>query len=178
MTNGGRQTKLPPLGDRSFRFSRSWLDGLIDRQAYRVASSRRKIVARCQGRVGMQSRRELLTAVYAAFNRRDIEGVLEWMRPDVDWPNGMEGGRVHGYDEVRAYWRRQWGILDPHVEPVRMEDDETGHTVVDVHQVVCDLSGNILKDQIVQHVYSFRDDLIERMDIRRPDTAPTHESSN
>jgi hypothetical protein len=126
----------------------------------------------------MQSRRELLTAVYAAFNRRDIEGVLAWMRPDVDWPNGMEGGRVHGHDEVRAYWRRQWGILDPHVEPVRMEDDETGNTVVDVHQVVRDLSGNILKDQIVQHVYSFRDDLIERMDIRRPDTAPTHESSN
>jgi hypothetical protein len=21
-----------------------------------------------------------------------------------------------------AYWRRQWGILDPHVEPVRMQD--------------------------------------------------------
>ena len=121
----------------------------------------------------MQSRRELLTAVYAAFNRRDIEGVLAWMRPDVDWPNGMEGGRVHGHDEVRAYWRRQWGILDPHVEPVRMEDDETGNTVVDVHQVVRDLSGNILKDQIVQHVYSFRDDLIERMDIRRPDFLST-----
>jgi hypothetical protein len=28
--------------------------------------------------------------------------------------------------------------------------------------------GNILKGQIVQHVYSFRDGLIERMDIRNP----------
>jgi ketosteroid isomerase-like protein len=126
----------------------------------------------------MQSRRELLTAVYAAFNRRDIEQVLALMRPDVDWPNGMEGGRVHGCDEVRAYWRRQWGIIDPHVEPVRVEDDETGNTVVDVHQVIRDLSGNILKDQIVQHVYSFRDGMIERMDIRKPNTAPTRESSN
>jgi ketosteroid isomerase-like protein len=114
----------------------------------------------------MQSRRELLTTVYAAFNRRDIDGVLALMRPDVDWPNGMEGGRVHGCDEVRAYWRRQWGILDPHVEPVRIEDDNAGNAVVDVHQVICDLSGKILKDQMVQHVYSFQDGLIERMDIR------------
>jgi hypothetical protein len=126
----------------------------------------------------MQSKPELLTAVYAAFNQRDIDGVLALMRPDVDWPNGMEGGRVHGRDEVRAYWRRQWGILDPHVEPVRIEDNQAGNTVVDVHQVVRDLSGKILKDQIVQHVYSFRDGLIERMDIRKPDTGTTQESSN
>jgi ketosteroid isomerase-like protein len=126
----------------------------------------------------MQSRRELLTTVYAAFNRRDIEGVLALMRPDVDWPNGMEGGRMRGRGDVRDYWRRQWTILDPHVEPVRMEDDAAGNTVVDVHQVVRDLSGRILKDQIVQHVYSFRDGLIERMDIRNPDAGPMHETPN
>jgi hypothetical protein len=125
----------------------------------------------------MRSSRELLTAVYAAFNTRDIDGVLASMRPDVDWPNGMEGGRVHGCDEVRAYWKRQWGMIDPHVEPVRMEEDEAGNTVVDVHQVIRDLSGNILKDQIVQHVYSFCDGLIERMDIGKPDTVPAHELS-
>jgi hypothetical protein len=121
----------------------------------------------------MQSKPELLAAVYTAFNQRDIDRVLALMRPDVDWPNGMEGGRMHGRDEVRAYWRRQWGILDPHVEPVRIEDNEAGSTVVDVHQVVRDLSGKILKDQIVQHVYSFRDGLIERMEIRKPDTGTT-----
>lgn len=126
----------------------------------------------------MQPKRELLAAVYTAFNRRDIEEVLALMRPDVDWPNGMEGGRVHGFGEVRAYWRRQWGILDPHVEPVRMEEDESGNTVVDVHQVVRDLSGNILKDQMVQHVYSFRDGLIARMDIRSPDTEQMHKTSD
>jgi ketosteroid isomerase-like protein len=112
----------------------------------------------------MQSKRDLLTAVYAAFNKRDTDEVLALMRPEVDW----EGGRVHGCNEVRAYWRRQWNISDPHVEPVLMQDDEAGNIVVDVHQIVRDLSGNILRDQIVQHVYSFRDGLIERMDIRQP----------
>ena len=120
----------------------------------------------------MRSRRELLTDVYAAFNRRDVEAVLALMCPDVDWPNVMEGGRAHGRDEVRTYWRRQWGVLDPHVEPVRIKDDETAGTIVDVHQVIRDLSGRVLKDQIVQHVYYFRDGLIARMEIRTPDVSP------
>jgi ketosteroid isomerase-like protein len=126
----------------------------------------------------MQSRRELLTAIYAAFNARDLDGALKLMRPDVDWPNGMEGGRVHGCDEVRAYWKRQWGIIDPHVEPLRIEDTGAGDTVVDVHQMIRDLTGNILKDQTVQHVYSFRDGLIERMEIRTPEAEPAREPSN
>ncbi|HKW89225.1 MAG TPA: nuclear transport factor 2 family protein [Candidatus Acidoferrales bacterium] len=125
----------------------------------------------------MQSKQELLKALYAAFNKRDIDGVLAWMRPDVDWPNGMEGGRVQGWDEVRAYWSRQWGMIDPHVEPVSMQDDESGNTMVDVRQVIRDLSGKVLKDQIVQHVYSFRDGLVERMDIRNPQAAAMHGSS-
>jgi hypothetical protein len=28
------------------------------------------------------------------------------MQSNVDWPNGMEGGRVRGCDEMRGYWRR------------------------------------------------------------------------
>jgi hypothetical protein len=90
----------------------------------------------------------------------------------------MEGGRVHGQNEVRAYWERQWRMIDPHVEPVGMQDDEDGNTVVNVHQVVRDMSGNVLKDMVVQHVYSFRDGLIERMDIRKPQTVAAHQNSN
>ncbi len=43
--------------------------------------------------------------------------------------------------------------------------------VVDVHQVVRDLAGSVVVDQMVQHVYSIRDGLIERMDIRQVDAA-------
>jgi ketosteroid isomerase-like protein len=114
----------------------------------------------------MQTKREQMAEMYAAFNRRDTDRVLAYMRPDVDWPNGMEGGRVHGREAVRAYWTRQWGMIDPHVEPVRIEDEAAGDTVVDVHQVVRDLEGKLLMDRMVQHVYSFRDGLIERMEIR------------
>lgn len=116
----------------------------------------------------MKSSPELLREAYAGFNRRDIDGVLALMRADVDWPNGMEGGRVHGHEEVRAYWTRQWTVVDPHVEPVRMAEGDGGDTVVEVHQVVRDLGGKLLEDRMVLHVYRIREGLIERMDIRDP----------
>jgi hypothetical protein len=117
----------------------------------------------------MTSKEELITAVYRSFNARDIDAVLARMHPDVDWPNGMEGGRVHGHNDVRAYWQRQWTVVDPRVDPTHIEDDESGVSVVEVHQVVRDLSGKILLDRMVQHVYSIQDGLIIRMDIREPE---------
>ncbi len=112
------------------------------------------------------SNQELIRAAYAAFNRRDIDAILALLSPDVDWPNGMEGGRVHGREEVRAYWTRQWNVLNPQVEPVRIEEDADGHMVVEVQQLVRDLDGLVVIDQMVLHVYSIRDGLIERMEIR------------
>jgi hypothetical protein len=125
----------------------------------------------------MSSKRDLLTAVYKSFNARDIDAVLAHMHADVDWPNGMEGGRVYGHNDVRAYWQRQWTVVDPRVDPVHIADDETGRTVVDVHQVIRDLSGNVLLDRMVQHVYSIEGGLITRMDIGEENTDPPIKSA-
>ncbi len=108
----------------------------------------------------------LLKKAYAAFNARDIDSVLSTFRADVEWANGMEGGFVHGHDEVRAYWTRQWGTIDPHVEPVKFEADNAGRIVVSVDQVVRDLGGKLLLDRIVQHVYTLEGGLVRRMEIR------------
>ena len=108
----------------------------------------------------------VLKCAYAAFNARDMDGALSTMEPEVEWPNGMEGGTVHGHEGVRAYWTRQWGMIDPHVDPVTFEPDSSGNVIVGVHQVVRDLSGNVLFDRTVQHVYSLKDGLIQRMTIR------------
>jgi hypothetical protein len=116
----------------------------------------------------MRSSKDLLKTTYEAFNARNIEAVLACLHPDVDWPNGMEGGRIHGRTGVRDYWIRQWGMIDPRVEPFGFSEDETGRTIVEVHQVVRDLAGGILVDQVVHHVYSIDDGLIERMEIRTP----------
>ena len=109
---------------------------------------------------------ELLRRVYALFNGRDIESVLGAMHPEVVWANGMEGGHVHGRDEVRSYWKRQWAIIDPHVEPVEISPNGAGEVVVKVHQVVRDPRGNLLADRLVMHVFQMRNGLIQYFDIR------------
>jgi ketosteroid isomerase-like protein len=109
---------------------------------------------------------ELLRQVYSAFNRREIETVLAKMHPEVDWPNGWEGGREHGKDAVREYWRRQFEVLNPRVEPQGFTSEPDGRVVVKVHQVVHDVAGKLLVDQVIQHVYEIRDGLIRSMEIR------------
>lgn len=113
----------------------------------------------------MSHERELLTEAYRDFNARRLDSVLARMHPHVIWPNGMEGGYVYGHEGVRDYWTRQWSILDPRVEPLQIESDESGRYLVEVHQVVRDLAGALLSDAIVRHAYRILDGLIERMDI-------------
>ena len=109
---------------------------------------------------------ELLKWVYDRFNARDMETVFAAMHEDVIWANGMEGGHVRGRDEVRSYWARQWTMVDPHVEPVAFARGPQGEVVVEVHQVVRDLNGNLLADKMVGHVFRIENGLIRRFDIR------------
>jgi ketosteroid isomerase-like protein len=88
--------------------------------------------------------RELLRMAYAAFNARDINAVLSMMHPDVEWPNGMEGGYVYGHDGVRAYWTRQWDLIDPVVEPQALSTEPDGRILVVAHQRVLDKDGDTL----------------------------------
>lgn len=113
------------------------------------------------------SREKLLHTAYASFNARNIDAALATMIPAVDWPNGMEGGYVHGHDEIRAYWTRQWGLIDPTVTPVRFAHSDN-EVVVDVRQLVRDLTGTTVADVIVQHAYQFDGSLIRFMEIRHP----------
>jgi hypothetical protein len=113
----------------------------------------------------MNDLERLLGRIYEAFNRREIDTVLAALHPAVDWPNGWEGGRVTGHDEVRSYWTRQWAAIDPTVVPIAFEDRPGRKISVRVHQTVRDLSGNLIADGEVIHVYTFEDGLIKEMDI-------------
>jgi ketosteroid isomerase-like protein len=109
---------------------------------------------------------ELLKRIYDRFNARDIETVLAALHQDVTWANGMEGGHVHGREGVRSYWTRQWAMVDPHVEPVAFAEGAKAEVIVEVHQVVRDLKGNLLVDKMVGHMFRVENDLVSRFDIR------------
>ena len=108
-----------------------------------------------------------LRSLYAAFNARDVDTVLAAMTPDVDWPNGWEGGRVVGRDEVRDYWERQWAEIDSTAEPIAINERPDGQVEVSVHVVGRDRDGTVLFDDEVRHVYAFRGELVERMAIEQ-----------
>ena len=107
----------------------------------------------------------LLRRAYEAFNARDIHGALATMHPQVDWPNAMEGGRVHGHNGVREYWERQWGSLDSRVQPLHIEHGPDDHVVATVRQLVRDRAGNVVSDQTVEHRFVIAGGLVERMDV-------------
>jgi ketosteroid isomerase-like protein len=85
----------------------------------------------------VSSAEDTLRAAYAAFNARDIEGALELMHPEVDWPNAWEGGRVVGRQAVADYWTRQFEAISSTVEA----------------------------DTQAHHRYRLQDGLIVRMDV-------------
>jgi hypothetical protein len=108
---------------------------------------------------------EILKRLYDGFNARDMEALLSAMQEDVIWANGMEGGHVHGREEVRAYWTRQWAMIDPHVEPLEFSTGPIGEVIVEVHQIVRDLSGTLIVDKQVVHVFRLEKGLVQRFDI-------------
>ena len=111
----------------------------------------------------------LLKQTYQHFNNRDIDATLITMHPDVDWPNGMEGGRVTGHEAVRNYWTRQWTTIDPKVVPVKFDMEADGRINVTVHQVVKDIEGKLLVDQMIHHIYTIKDGSITTMEIKQAD---------
>lgn len=108
---------------------------------------------------------EVLRHAYAAFNARNVDAALAGMHPDVEWPNGMEGGTVHGHQGVREYWTRQWTLIDPRVEPVGFTRTADGRIAVEVRQVVRDVQGTVLADQQVRHVYRMEAGKVRSMEI-------------
>ena len=58
--------------------------------------------------------------------------------------------------------------IDPHVAPIDFSSVVDGEVLVQVHQVVRDLQGTLLADQVVVPIFRIEQALITRFDIRSP----------
>ena len=113
---------------------------------------------------GDSQRIEELRRLYDAFNRREIDAVLAMLAPDVAWPNMLDRITIHGHDAVRKYWTRQFERIDSHVDPIAFREDGD-RIVVTAHQVVRELDGDVRSDSHVTHTYTFRNGLVESMEV-------------
>ena len=113
----------------------------------------------------MADTKTIIEQAYSAFNKRKIDGALALMTEDVSWPKASEGGKVVGKEAIRAYWTRQWGEFDPHVEPLAITEEDGGKIRVRVHQLVKSLQGDVLSDSEVLHVFTVKSGLIAAMSL-------------
>ncbi len=114
----------------------------------------------------MNNDEPLIQYLYDRFNARDIDAVLSTLADDVAWANGMENTHVHGPEAVREYWTHQWSVINPRVDSLLMSQAADGSTVVEVHQVVHDLEGKLLLDEMVGHVFSIEGGRVTRFDVQ------------
>ena len=113
----------------------------------------------------MADTKTIIEQAYSAFNTRDIDSALARMTHDVSWPKASEGGKIIGKEEIRAYWTRQWGEFNPHVEPLAITEEDGGKVRVRVHQLVRSLQGDVLSNSEVLHIFTMRGGLIAAMDL-------------
>jgi hypothetical protein len=64
-----------------------------------------------------------------------------------------------------AIGKRQWALVDPHVEPLEISPNGEGEVAIKGHQVVRDLEGNLLADRLVTRLFQVRNGSILRVDI-------------
>ncbi len=100
----------------------------------------------------METITHLFQDLYKNFNNRNIDSVITQMATDVKWANGMDGGFVYGHDGVREYWTRQFKVVQSRVLPLHIHV-ENKTVKIKVHQIVHDMQGNLLADEIVFHLF-------------------------
>lgn len=102
--------------------------------------------------------------LYRDFNDGHIDLVIANMTEDVKWENGMDGGYVYGHNGVREYWTRQFTMVSSKVVPLEIHT-ENELVKIKVHQVVRDVTGTLLADEIVYHLFHLQDNKIAEFNI-------------
>lgn len=110
---------------------------------------------------------DLVRRAYSAFNHREIEAGIALMDPEVDWPNVPEGGFVHGRDQLREHWRKQFSQVDPHIEIGRIDEKADGRVEAQVRQIVRKLDGTKVSDDRLLHVFTIANERIKRMEVKQ-----------
>jgi len=112
--------------------------------------------------VTFEDKVRLLSDLYRAFNRRELDRVLSALSPSVRWPNVLEKTELCGHAAIRSYWLRQLETIEPRVEPVEFEERQGG-VAVRVRQVVTVKATGQVTESNVTHTYAFDDGLVTSM---------------
>ena len=84
----------------------------------------------------MADTKTIIEQAHSAFHKRGHRRCIRTNDARCELAQGSGGRQSCRKEEIRAYWTRQWGEFDPHVEPLAMTEEDGDKTRVRVHQLV------------------------------------------
>lgn len=116
----------------------------------------------------MADKKALLISLYDAISRQDVDGVLSLMHPDVDWPDTLDGGRIHGLAAMRDYWTRQFALIRVSTALIDYVENADGTIATRVTYTRFAADGRLWDDQVAGNIFRFEGDRILRGDWTDP----------
>jgi hypothetical protein len=116
---------------------------------------------------GVDETDALIVTFLDLFNRRDIEGAVRLLHPDVNWPDVFDRERLIGRDAVAAMWSEQFKSFDAEITLLEMTHLPHGGRRVRISYVVRTLEGKLFTEEPAVLLFKMRDGLIGRMDAEQ-----------
>jgi uncharacterized protein len=111
---------------------------------------------------------EVICSTYEAWNRRDVEGALAPLAPDLEWvlpDGGANGGTNHGRESFRAFFETYFEAF----ESIQLEPQKfvvAGERIVAlVRMFGADPGSGAEAEQSAGHVWTMRDGKAARLEI-------------
>ena len=111
----------------------------------------------------MENIKSFFENIYQNFNEKKIDLIINKMMDDVQWANGMDGGYVWSSWCARIL-DAAFSLVSSNVTPLEIFK-ENDVIKIKVKQVVHDVNGNLLSDDIVCHYFTLKDGKVARLDI-------------
>jgi len=105
----------------------------------------------------------LLTALYDAIDRQDLEAVVALFGPDARIPDSLESVTVVGRDQIRAYYLRQFATIQVGTSLLSTRRLPDGRFEADLHVQLRGAAGGSWGERRVKATYRIDDGKISEM---------------
>mgnify|MGYP000297668190 CR=1 FL=1 len=110
----------------------------------------------------------LLTSLYEAIERQDVDAVLALFHPDARIPDSLEQAALVGHDQIRAYYQRQFAAIRVGSSLLATNLLPDGRVEAFLHVLVHGSTGGFWWEGRVTATYRIEDGLITEMVVTEP----------
>jgi hypothetical protein len=105
----------------------------------------------------------LLSALFEAIDRQDLDAVLAHFGSEARIPDSLESATVVGRDQIRAYYRRQFATIHVSASLLSTRRLPDGRVEADLHVQVRGAEGGSWGESRVKATYRIDDGKISEM---------------